>query len=237
MVNKVYKDGSFSGNDVSSITNVILKLAQQFCHERAASNTVITDNSGGTANTSKTVSLVESDFENEANSGTSLAQTTDTRGSLTSLRNALATLYAVSNDVASDLGLTQVTYNGGGTNGSGTVAAIDTTITAAATGVQASEMNALKVSFNNAIYTLSSQVNELCRATGVEELNIEGLTFGTYSTTIPSIDPNATGTAASPGVSASSVQAAITQYNNDIATIIARINAVVTLSTPLVVGG
>lgn len=237
MVNRIFSDGSFSG-DVSLSTRLILrKLSQQHAKYRAEDNSSVTDNSGGSADAERDIVLVQTAFENVADSGTSLAQEADTQASLLNVKDALATLFAVTNDIANDLGLSQVTYSGGGTDGTGTVAAIDDTITAAATGVQATEVNVIRLALNNALYTLAVQVNDICDATGVSTLDLSALTTEAYQSTVAAIDHTATGTAADPGIAATAMQTALDQYSDDIATIAARVNVVVSTADPYVVGG
>jgi len=227
----ITKDGMLKG--VDSMPLAIRLLAQTVARTITAAEASVTDNSGGTASTTLAINAVTTVFANVANSSTNLAQEASTETQLGALRSSLATLFTVVNNLANKLDIPLVTYNGGGTDGSGTVAAIGVSVTAATTGVQAARMNVLKDQFNDAIYVLSTLTNKVLEGAGVAPLVVNFTdTYGT----IAAIDTTNTGTAADPGVTKASVDAALTVWRINIATIAARLNVVTVAGNPLIIG-
>lgn len=192
----------------------------------------LTDNSNGSADSGRDVEGVLTAFANEAETSFDLADKTETEAAMTAIRNAATTIAAVQETIAGHLGIATLTDNSGGSDGSGTIAAIAGSVAGAQTGVQATEMNTFRLAVNEALYILAQDVNKVCRATGVDELDVN-ITGETWEDTIGAI-PVDGGTAADPGVSKAAVDSAISQWRNDVATIAARLNAVVAAKDPLV---
>lgn len=170
-----------------------------------------------------------------AASGTNLADKTTTEAALLTVLNALATIYVKANAAAVALGIAQITYNGGGTNGAGTVAAVTQSVSATATGVPTIAFNAALVAINTAIANLMMLVDKIAIATGIAPLNpvlsivapplVATPWRDTYLATIPAV-VIATGTAvAALAVLATDANAALVVWTNDVATISVRLNA------------
>lgn len=180
--------------------------------------TDLTDSSGGTGGTGITAASVAQ--VNVANSSTSLAQKAATETALGTVKDALVELYAKANAYAAKAGIDQITYNGGGTAADGTVSAVTVSVTAAATGAQATETNAQFVLINSAFYNVGVLTNKLLRAMGSTTLT---LPVDTYLATVPAI-AGTVGTAADPGVTKVAVDAALTIFRTNAATVATKLN-------------
>lgn len=207
---------------------ILRKLAQQHAHTVAAAITALTNNSGGSVGT---VSDVDA-FSNAAASGSNLSDTTTTDAALDTVHDALRELYTKANAVAAALGVDQVTYSGGGASTDGTVAAITVSVTGAATGSQATNLNTVRTGFNNAFYQLAVLTNKLAVACGLSEMDLD------YSlATDDTIDAItiATGSAADPGVTKAAVDAALVVWRTNVKTIAEKLIAINTTADPLVI--
>ena len=214
--------------DTKNMHEAFRASLQSQAHYRLAQETPITNNSGGSEGTVSEVAA----FINEAASGSDLADTTTTDSALDTVHDALAELYDEANSLASKLGLEQVTYNGGGASPDGTVDAITTSVTGAATGAQATEMNTVRAAFDDAFYQLANMVNDLSRATGLDEMTID---FNKpTSDTIAAITID-TGSAADPGVKKTNVDAALATWQENVKTIAEKLIDLTTEAAPLVV--
>ena len=182
----------------------------------------LTDSSGGTAGT-----LASGTFAiNEAASGTDLADKTTTEAALGTVADAVATLAAKYNAIATILGLPAITDSSGGSSGGDTLGAVTATVTGAATGGQATEYNASVDAIEAAFHTLASHANKAAAATGGASDSVAGLSGQTYSATIAAI-PTDVGTAADPGVKKATVDADLATFADNAATIAATLNAAV----------
>lgn len=195
----------------------------------AAAATAVTDNSGGVANGSNPPVLTRAgEATAVANAGTNLAQKASTEAALGTVRNALATLFAKTATANTKLGLNPVTYNGGGADGNGTVAAVTKSVTADAVGVNANGYNAATKAINDALYTLAVLISRVAVATGTRRLDVSSFSAASQSLlgSVPAISTD-TGTAASPGVSKAKVDADLTVFANDVATLAAKLNGAI----------
>lgn len=217
--------------DGGSNQHLIVAMAQQIARQVTAAETDITDSSGGTASTTLTLVDIAADFANVADNSTSLASGTTAAAKLNLVKDAILELATKANALATKIGVTGLTYNGGGTSADGTIGAIGTT-TAATTGAKATESNATVLLLNDALFSVAALVNRLAVATGVAPLKVD-LT-GTFASTVASITV-ATGTAADPGISKTAFDAKLALYANNIATVAARLNALTAAFVPDVV--
>lgn len=207
----------------------VLRSVLQFQGQQAAEATALTDSSTGTAGT---LTNAATDVENEAASGSSLADKTTAEAALSDSADALATLFAKANTAATALGIATVTDNGGGSGGGDTLAAMATSVTGAATGVQATEWNAAVDAINNAYYVCGSLVNKLATATGTATMSLASIGGNTYGATVAALSTDG-GTAADPGVSKADADAALAIFANNAATIAATLNDVIDGVSPL----
>lgn len=224
MVIKIRTQGQNADHKV--IQEAVRALAQQASHDKAAGITALTNNSGGTAGTVTAIS----DFENEANDSTNLANATETDAALDTVHDALRELYTKANETATALGVDNVTYNGGGTAADGTVGAVTVSVAAATTGAQASNLNTTKDAFDNAFYQLTRLVNDLAIACGVAEAPIDFIKD--TSATIAAINV-AVGSAADPGVTKAAVDAALVKYRTNVKTLGDKLVSLNTAATAL----
>lgn len=218
MPNYVTRHAVLTGEHLDNVLRSVL----QFQGRQVAQATALTDNSTGVAGAVALVGPVA----DEAASGTNLADKATTESALGSVRSALNTLFAKANTAAGKLGLAAVTYNGGGTNGGNTVAAVSKSVTGAATGAQAAEFNGVVADLNTGFYILGSLVNRLCVATGEAGVDMSAVKGLEYANTVAAI-ATATGTAASPGVTKAAADAALTTFANNVATVAVALNAVI----------
>jgi hypothetical protein len=142
------------------------------------------------------------------------------------VKNAFATLVAKANALATTVGIPTVSYSGGGTDGTGTVAAVTKTFTAVNTsGVAAAGLNTILATYAVAIKDLGALVNRICVATGVAELSLSGLGVDYDLTVIGSALSTATGTASTTvSVLKEDGDAAFAAIANNVSTITAKIN-------------
>lgn len=209
--------------DGGSNQHLIVAIAQQHARQAASAVSALTDSSGGTASASRVVVDVLADLANVANSGGNLATATSALASLNLVKDALLELATKANAVADAVGFSaadKIVYNGGGTAVDGTIAAIAAS-TAGATGAQATNLNASILALNEAMFSVSHLVNKLAIAQGKPQLVIQ--IDGEYDETVAAITL-AAGSDASPGVTKVALDAKLTLYAANVATIAARIN-------------
>lgn len=218
--------------DGGSSTHLIAALAAQAARIAIASETDITDSTGGVAAGSRKLVAVNPTLVNVANSGSNLADKTTTEAALTAVKDAILELHTKAAALGTKLGLTNVTYNAGGTTGDGTVGAIAATVTGAATGVKATETNATLSALNDAFASVVGEINAAAIATGVDILDVSDMK-GSWLSTVPALTV-AGGTAATPGVTKASVDAVLDAYRNNVATAVAVLNAITGNTVPLV---
>ena len=217
-------NGGYDTTNGNTVESVVAELVKAHGRDVVSTITDLTDSSGGTPDTSTyTLLAASTDLVNAANASTNLAQKASAETNLTLVKDALLELATKANEYSTKLGRTSLTYNGGGTAVDGTVAAIGVAVTAATTGAQATETNALLAVLNNAFYTVGVQVNKLCVSTGVAPLVLTALTTS-FSSTVAAITVG-TGTAADPGITKVALDAELVKLRTNVATIAAKLNA------------
>lgn len=192
----------------------------------------VTDNSGGAVGVAPLVLTLPSLLANTPVSGSNVAAVADVNAGLTALRSALRTLFAKANAIASAAGFAPVTYGGGGTDGAGTVAAIPDTVAGAATGPDFAASNVLLNGYNNAVYNLAALVNRLTEATGDDNVRLNPTNAPVVNT--QNIGALGVDVGAAQGVSAVSAADwanALSLWQNAIAIVANRLNAVVAPGT------
>ena len=203
-----------------TVESVVGELVKAHARNVTSSVTSLTDSSGGTG--TDALLAVSTSLANAANNATNLAQKAATEAAVTTVKDALLELFTKANEYATKLGLDNVTYNGGGTAADGTVSAITVAVTAAATGVQATEMNAQFDDLNQRFYVLGVLTNKLLRAQGKSELDLSAVT-DTYAATLAALTVSG-GTAADPGVTKAAVDAELVKLRTNVATIATKLN-------------
>lgn len=200
--------------------NALLQLVK--AHGRTVCSGVasLTDSSGGSASTTALTATTVA-TANAADVSTSLAQKTASEAILVTVVNALRELYAKANEYATCLGLPTVTYSGGGAATDGTIAAISVGTTAAATGAQATNLNAILTILNTDFYIVGALVNKIANALGLTQLTLP--TGQTYATTVAAIATD-TGTAADPGVTKVAFDAVAVVLRNEVSTLATKLN-------------
>jgi hypothetical protein len=202
----------------NTVESVVLELVK--AHGRSVVSTVasLTDSSGGTAGT---LTLLSTSLANAANSGTNLAGEATSESALGTVKDALLELATKANEYATKLGITNLTYSGGGTAVDGTVAAVTVSVTAAATGIQATETNAIMTALNDAFYKVAVLTNKLARATGKTELALTTSQVASGSVAALSTDA---GAAADPGITKAAFDAELVKARTNVATLAAKLN-------------
>lgn len=208
--------------DGSADAGVIRSILQFQARQAVDGVADLTDNSGGSDGTLAAGTVAT----NVAASGTDLAGKATTETALGTVADAVATLAAKYNAIATILGLTAIVDNSGGASGGDTLAAVTVSVTGAATGAQATEYNASVDAIEAAFHTLASHANMVAAATGGATDSVAGLSGNTYSATIAAI-PTDVGTAADPGVTKAVVDADLATFADNAATIAATLNAAV----------
>jgi hypothetical protein len=204
-----------------TVESIVGELAKAHCRSVVSSVTALTDSSGGTGGSA--MLALSTALANEANSGTSLAQKAATETAVGTVKDALLELFTKANEYATKLGIDNVTYNGGGTAADGTVGAVTVAVTAATTGVQATEMNAQMDDLNQRFYVLAVLTNKLLRALGYTELTTTAVQ-DTWASTLGTLTA-AGGTAADPGVTKVAVDAELVKARTNVATIATKLNS------------
>ena len=214
----------------SNFALVLRRLSQQSARTALASTSALTQNSGGAAGSVAPAALVAG----AAASGSNLADKTTSEAALNTVLDALKELYTKANAMATTLGLSTVTNNGGGAAADGTVGAITVAVTGATTGILVANTNTMITALNKSMYNLAILVRSLNRATHNPDPVIAS--FGAFASklaTIPAITIDG-GTAASPGVTQAEIQAVLTQYRTNIKTLGDMLNTIINTQTALV---
>lgn len=218
--------------DGGSSVHLIAAIAAQAARVAIAGEADIVDSTGGVASAVRKLVAVAPTLANVAASGSNLADKTTTEAALNLVKDAILELNTKAAALATKLGISTLTYNGGGTASNGTLEAISSTVTGAATGVQATQMNATITAINDAFASVVALINAIAVATGVDTLDLSDLK-GSWMQTVPAITV-AGGAAASPGVSKAAVDAVLVAYKNNLATAASVLNAVTGNTVPLV---
>lgn len=216
----------------SSAHDAMMALAQQNAQVICGTDGDTTDNSTGTPGAVTLPSV----FVDVANDGGSLADKAETEAAMGKVKDAVAVLAEVGNALATKLGIMTLTDNTGGTvAASGTVAACDLTVAAAATGVQAIEMNIARSDINAALYSVANQARAIAAATGQSFPTLVGADDTSPATTLSAISTDG-GTAADPGVSKDAVDAALASWTTVIANVAAAYNGTAFTSAKVIAG-
>lgn len=213
MTVKIFKAGQNS--EGLTLEAIVRLMAQQEANRRTAALADVTNNSGGTAGT---LTEVTTTLTEEANDSTNLAQKAATEAAYTTVLDAVSELAAKANEVAGVLNITGLTDSSGGAAADGTIGAITVATTAATTGVQDTEIAALHLGLNKALYHVARLVNQCCESAGVAPITM-GYTFDDAAT-IAAVTVSG-GTAASPGLTKVAVDGYLTTYRNNVKTIAA----------------
>ena len=233
---KLSKDGG-AALDGSSPTQIALALAKQHAQLTVAAVAAMTDNGAGTDNG---VVVLSAPVANAANAATNLAGKATSEAAAATVADALMELVAKTNEYSAALGLGSLTNNLGASAADGTIAAITKTVTAAATGIQATQANTYIAAVNVALNSIRAKVNACARALGYTEI---GLTIPTNVvvanalTTLPALVTNALGTAADPGVTKAAFDAVLTAQANSIKALSVRLDSLTAARVPLVIVG
>lgn len=214
------KDGTNNkGKNQREVTALIL---DQMAKAKCETVTALTDNSTGNASPAAAKVQYVAPFTSAANSGTSLAQKAATETALGKIKDAVAELAAQANTFATLLGATGLTDNSGGTTPDKTIAACDKSVTAATTGAQITETNAIAVSINDAFAEIVKVLNRVASSLNLSKLTLE-TGMPTANGTIPAI-ATVVGTAADPGITKVAMDAALVKWVDNIAYIAAKLN-------------
>lgn len=221
--------------NATSHSRVIADLALSIGKLKVEAITALTNSSGGNAALAGGVQGVAA-FVNAANVSTSLAQKAATETALGKIKDAITELAAKANAMATVLSLPTITDNSGGASADGTISALDLSTTAATTGSQATETNAIRLVVNDAFYELAALVNKICVATDVDPLTITKTNFAqdsdglvTKNSTIAAISTS-TGTAADPGITKAAMDAALVVWGANVAYIATKLNTIRTVA-------
>lgn len=225
---KITRSDQF-GHDMSGAPASLLatKVAQQSARALALASTGLTDNSGGTATTPKTISKL-TDFTVAAASGSSLANGSNFAASLVKVRDAIAEIAAKAKAIALLTGAPVAVYDGSFSNApDGTIGALDVAATGAATGPTAASVAGLTAAYNTAFYGLAGLINGIAASTGISGVQPLPLSWGLSYTTIPGAAlPVTISASASPGVTLASATAWLLQAAANVATLAAKLNEV-----------
>lgn len=207
---KIQKSGTIHGGQ--NIHEALYALVQQQSHVLANGVADLTNNSGGTAGTLTLVTPVTE----AADVSTSSAQKAATETALNLVKDALLELATTANAVATVLGIDTLTYNGGGTAADGTIGAITVAVTAATTGVQDTETNAVITAFNKAQFQIFTMINKLREACGLSAIKANYAV--TFTPTVAAITVSG-GTAGDPAVPKTQMDARLVTLRANIKTL------------------
>lgn len=230
---KISKDGG-AALDGSNPEKVMLALAKQHAQLTVAAVAAFTDNGAGTSNGNVVLSAP---VANAANAATNLAGKATSEAAAATVLDALMELAVKSNEYGTALGLGTLTNNLGGTAADGTIGAVTKTVTAATTGIQASNTNTYIVAVNKVLNSIRAKVNAASRALGYTEVGLtitSGAEDPALLTTLPALVVNSLGTAADPGVTKVAFDAVLTQQANSIKALSVAIDALTAARAPLV---
>ncbi len=214
------QDGTYIGNKgTGGHTDVIIALAEQSSKGRLERFTALTDSSGGTAGATvqKLATLVGA-----AASGSSLAGKATTETALDKVKDAITELATQTNLMLARLGLTTLTDSSGGAAADLTIAALDVSVTGAATGAVVATTNAIFATIDDAFYELGLKANILAKAVGIAPLTFSS-GFATKNGVIAAISTS-TGTAADPGVTKVEMDAALVKMAANVKLLATRLN-------------
>lgn len=226
--------------NATSHSRVLSDLALTVSKLKVEAIAALTNNSGGNATPTGGVKAVAA-FVNAANASTNLAQKAATETALGKVKDAITELATKANAMATVLSLPTVTDSSGGASADGTIAALDLTTTAATTGSQATETNAIRLVINDAFIELAALVNRICKATDVTELTITKTDFAqtadgllVTNKAIAAVSTS-TGTAADPGITKAAMDAALAVWGANVAYIATKLNEIRTVAPNKVV--
>lgn len=202
--------------------HALRSLLQMQARSALSGVTALTDSSGGTASPGRVIQAFVTSFVNVANSGGQLAGKATTDSALASIQTAFATSFARLNTFQTALGLPVTTYNGGGTSGGNTLAAVTTSVTGATTGAPAADLAPIFRAFDVALDTLATETNKVLVATNRPLLVLPNDL--TVVSTVPAFVVT-TGTAVDPAVTKAVVDAELAKAANNFATIAAALNS------------
>lgn len=200
----------------------------------------ITDSTGGTADSASNGRRL---FKPTAavgatNTGSNLADKTTTEAALVAVTGGLREIATKANEMATRLGIANMTYNGGGAAPDDTMAAVSASVTGAATGALVANFNAILVAYGNAMLAVSHQVSKIARACGVTPVSTGTAgwvyDFNLATGTVAALSTD-TGTAASPGVLKTEADAALGVLRNNLSTLAAVLNACKVQGAPAVI--
>lgn len=228
MTKKILKGGLIA--DGSSVHDVLYEMAQNMAAQKAGLLTDITDNSTGTSGGGTVASL--GSVAAYTTAGTDLAPKAGFDAELAKVKNGLKTFHTKLAEAATALGVDLgFTYSGGGTDGSGTIAAISSSLTevdgSGNTGLAFAGTNTIITNYSNAIATLVVGLNRVRNAAGYSA--IVDSTGGTFQTTVAALasttGSGVAGTSLS-GVEGTDAEGVLAAMKNAVATLAAGLNEV-----------
>jgi len=209
--------------DGTALHEVVRVLAQDAALTKGAAVADLTDNSGGTSG-SGVVAAVGTVTAFTV-TGTDLTPKAGFDAELAKVKNALRTVQAKLEGVATATGVTLgYTYSGGGTNGAGTIAAISDALTEvtgdSSGGLAFAGTNDLVTTYKNAIATLIAGANKVRTAAGLSAIvdNSGGLFQPTVAVLAAASGAGVDGTSLS-GVEGTDGEAILTKLRNAVATL------------------
>ncbi len=237
---KGIKIGAVANRSGHNDHQTLRALAQSVCAMRLADFAALTDNSTGTAQSPVPVdsgSLAAlADFTAIAASGTNLAPKAGVDTAIGKVNGALKTLQVRIHAMIDAAAASKCTYNGGGTDGAGTVAAMDKTFTAVngsgSNAASAANLQAYLVAARNAMAAITVDLNRARVAAGFKPVRYASLGHTLTPTTVAALAAN-TGTGvdganagANAGVANTEANTVFTALANNVATLAAAVNEV-----------
>lgn len=220
---KIDRAGQYIG--APSLSYVIRALAEGQCAAAvdAANIAALTGTGGGTASAAIVLPTLPAD--NPTATGAVLAPKAGTEASLVLVRDALGEVRTKTAAIAAVIGLDPITDNSGAVTGDGTIGAITTALTAAATGVTAANLKASVAGLNDYMATVAAMVNATAAAVGLDTVSIYGSGIS-HASTIPVV-PVTTGTAVAGGILATDMTALLVIYAEGVAKLVAMVALIV----------
>lgn len=222
-------NSNMSASEGKTVEHVVVDIVNYIKRTAVTSVTDITDSAGGSAPAAGTVLPIPKAIVATTVSGSNLATAATVNSAITTVKNALAELYAKANAYATPLGYATVTYSGGGVATDGTIDTVTVSTTGAGTGPSAESVNVLLAQLNGEFVRLVNQVNKFANETGFKKIPTGYVTQFVASTAINTVADQAAGVA---GASKADVDAALTSYRTCIKLIAAKLNELNT-SVPL----
>jgi hypothetical protein len=207
---------------------VVVALAQSIAAVKAEATTDLTDSTTGTPDAANAVQGVPAAFANAAASGSDLAAKAGSEVALDLVSDGFAEIIAQCNTIMTATNGATLTNSSGATTPDGTVGNVGDSGAGAATGAQAVETNADRVTLNNMLLSAVGMVNRVMDAVGSEAARVSvsaALVGSTFVDPIPAYTPD-TGTAADPGIKKATLDTALSDWNDDLATLAAVLNAI-----------